>query len=508
MSTTLYRKYRPQRFADLTGQRHIQVTLTNELKSGRIAHAYLFTGPRGVGKTTVARLLAKAVNCAQRDGAEPDNRCPACVEITEGRALDVLEIDAASQTGVDHVRENIIANARVAPAQLRYKVFIIDEVHMLSIGAFNALLKILEEPPSHALFVLATTEVHKVPETIISRCQRFDFHRVSVDDLKARLTTLARAEGVAVADAVLDEVARRAEGSVRDADSLLGQLVALGEPNVTEDLAAIVLPRADAQSVAAFFESFVRQDRASALGKLHELIDEGISLPQFARQFVELLRGLMLLKTNPTVARSALATLDAKQEAALAAAAADVPIRRLIDWLALFHDVERQVKLDPLPQLPIELAILQALPEPTDAEPPTPATRTMSTAAPSSHRPSRQQPMKPSMRKSSAIAEVADVEKSWSRLLQAVKKLNHGITFILKTAVPVAVEDGCLVIGVRFPFHAERLMEPKNRQQLEAALEEVVGQPLTIRCSVVPATAGPEDPIVGDVAKAFGGEVL
>ena len=188
MAQALYRKYRPVRFSDLVGQNHIRITLQNELEQDRVAHAYLFSGPRGVGKTTTARLLAKAVNCKDRKDSEACEKCDFCKEISQGKSLDVIEIDAASHTGVDNVRENIIENSRFTPQRLKYKVFIIDEVHMLSLSAFNALLKTLEEPPEHVIFILATTEIHRVPETIISRCQRFDFKRVSVDDLVKRMS--------------------------------------------------------------------------------------------------------------------------------------------------------------------------------------------------------------------------------------------------------------------------------------------------------------------------------
>ena len=206
--STLYRKYRPQNFAQVVGQNHIKVTLEQEIKSGKIAHAYLFCGSRAVGKTTLARIFAKSINCEKRDvaSAEPDGECLSCKEITQGRALDVIEIDAASNTGVDNVRDNIIASARVTPSRLKYKVFIIDEVHMLSTQAFNALLKIIEEPPVFIVFILCTTEVHKVPLTIISRCQRFDFKRISVNDVVKKLTYIIQSEKVVVEKNILTVV--------------------------------------------------------------------------------------------------------------------------------------------------------------------------------------------------------------------------------------------------------------------------------------------------------------
>ncbi|MEK7539847.1 MAG: DNA polymerase III subunit gamma/tau, partial [Patescibacteria group bacterium] len=249
MSQSLYQKYRPQAFADVVGQEPVKESLRNQVMRNKVTHAYLFTGPRGVGKTTLARILARAVNCENPTNGEPDNLCASCKRILDGAALDVIEIDAASHTGVDNVREHVITAARVPPVGLKRKVFIIDEVHMLSTSAFNALLKTLEEPPEHALFIMATTESHKIPMTIVSRCQRFDFKRILLDQMVDRLSRVAKSEGVEVDRAVLDRVAAKSEGALRDAETLLGQLFALGETKISEDVAELVLPRSQIQLV-------------------------------------------------------------------------------------------------------------------------------------------------------------------------------------------------------------------------------------------------------------------
>src|SRR3990167_8442184 len=223
----LYHKYRPQKFADVIGQDHIVKTLSQQIVSNTLAHAYLFSGSRGLGKTTVSRLLAKAINCTSRveGSAEPCEQCTMCIAITNSRSIDVIEIDAASNTGVDNVRENIIENVQFQPTQAKYKVFIIDEVHMLSTSSFNALLKTLEEPPSYVVFILATTELHKLPDTIMSRCQRFDFKRLSSGDLKKQLEKIAKLEGVSIEPEVIQKIIHKSDGCDRDAVSILDQLL-------------------------------------------------------------------------------------------------------------------------------------------------------------------------------------------------------------------------------------------------------------------------------------------
>ncbi|MDO8622024.1 MAG: DNA polymerase III subunit gamma/tau, partial [bacterium] len=304
----LYRKYRPQIFADVVGQAHITRTLSAAITNGRVAHAYLLAGPRGVGKTTTARLLAKAVNCesAKPQAASrkhkvidvPCNACQTCTDITEGRCMDVVEIDAASHTGVDHVREHIVEAVRFAPIQAQRKVFIIDEVHMLSGGAFNALLKTIEEPPDHALFILATTEFHKVPETIRSRCQVFAFRRVAVADLTARLRHLAATEGVEAASGVFDAIARTADGSVRDAESMLGQLLALGGKAISAEDAALVLPRSSIERAGVLVSAIMRCEYQAALAEVRFAEEEGFDAEAYVRDVVTVLRNAIVAESG------------------------------------------------------------------------------------------------------------------------------------------------------------------------------------------------------------------
>ena len=295
---TLYNKYRPQTFADIVDQNHIKITLQNELVTNKLAHAYLFTGPRGVGKTTIARILAKAVNCQQRtpEQSEPCNVCSNCLEVSQNKFLDLVEIDAASQTKVEQTRENIIAAARVSASSGRTKIFIIDEVHMLSTSSFNALLKTLEEPPAKVIFILATTEIHKVPETIISRCQRFDFHRISVDDLEQWLEKVCQQEKVEYEKTVLQLIAKQAEGGARDAISLLGQVLALSDNKVSLDQASLILPRSDLSIVSDLVSLLLKKQAAEAIELLNKSLEEGIDLVQLVKELIDYLRQGLLIK--------------------------------------------------------------------------------------------------------------------------------------------------------------------------------------------------------------------
>ncbi|MFA4873092.1 MAG: DNA polymerase III subunit gamma/tau [Patescibacteria group bacterium] len=288
----LYRKYRPAKFSELIGQDMIRDTLLSEVANKMLAHAYLFTGPRGLGKTSTARILAAAVNCERLKDGEPCGECSRCVAIRGGRYLDLIEIDAASQTGVDNVRENIIESARFIPQAGPYKIYILDEAHMLSTSAWNALLKTLEEPPLSVIFIFATTESRKIPDTILSRCQQFRFRPVEHEVLKKRLVSIAKAESIIVDEEVFDEVALRAGGYVRDAESLLGQLFSLGGKSVTWKDAQVILERSSLESVSSFLKTLLKGDAENAFQQLNELQEEGVDVPRFTLDLLEALRAM------------------------------------------------------------------------------------------------------------------------------------------------------------------------------------------------------------------------
>lgn len=488
MAITLYRKYRPQRFGDIVGQRSITTTLTAELESKRIAHAYFFVGPRGVGKTTTARIFAKAVNCSSPKGIEPDNTCPSCTAINQGRSLDLIEIDAASHTQVDHVRENILPAARTAPTTGAYKVFIIDEVHMLSVSAFNALLKMLEEPPAHVIFILATTEPHRVPETIISRCQRFDFRRVSPTDIVSRLTHLIKEEQCTADQAVLDRVARAADGSLRDAEGILGQLIGLGEKHITDDFADLVLPRSDFHTVLELTNMIAAGRTLDALLLVQKLVDEGVRISYFFRECIELMRALLLLKMGMTSALPPLSKEDLTWAQQLIAS---IPATTMTTMLETFMIRERDQRTTSIPQLPLELAIVEltagtgmSAPAGTDMKPP--------------GSPAGMSPRPPAaLRKHNGVMQGAmNIITRWPDVLAGVAATHPSVAFLLKTSTPCDIVDGVLTLSFPYAFHSERLLDARNKGVVENVLSSVIGTHVEIETVVSqesPAPAATED---------------
>jgi DNA polymerase III subunit gamma/tau len=359
-SQALYRRYRSQTFSELIGQEHIVQTLRNALAEGRIAHAYLFTGPRGVGKTTVARLLAKAVNCTAAQELRPCGECASCQSIADGRAVDVIEMDAASHTSVEDARE-IIERVQFRPTSGQYKVYIVDEVHMLSTAAFNALLKTLEEPPGHALFILATTENHKVPATILSRCQRFTFNRHTIAATAQHLHSIATEEQYTLEAGVAEAIARAATGSMRDALSVLDQLMAYGSGTITLDQVRGLIGATEAQEVAALVGALIGGDLASALRVIAAVAAQGADLRQFTRDLVERLRALMLLKAGG--GRELIDVTD-DDMATLEHQAAAGELGALLQWVKLFSGLDHQLRTSAYGQLPLELAVVEAIAAP------------------------------------------------------------------------------------------------------------------------------------------------
>lgn len=355
--TALYRKWRPNSFDDVKGQEHIVTTLKNQIMTERLSHAYLFCGTRGTGKTTIAKILGRAANCERPVNGSPCGECPSCKAILAGSSMNCVEIDAASNNGVENIRE-ILEEIQYRPASGKYKVFIIDEVHMLSIGAFNALLKTLEEPPEYVIFILATTEVHKIPITILSRCQRYDFKRISVDTISARLMELMSAEQIDIEERAIRYVAKAADGSMRDALSLLDQCLAfyIGQ-SVTYDNVLEVLGAVDTEVFSRLLRNVIQADTLGCIGMLEEVVMQGRDLTQFVTDFTWYMRNLMLVKADENVENVIDVSTDnlklLKEEADM------VDMEILMRFIRVFSELASQIKYSSQKRILVEIALIK-----------------------------------------------------------------------------------------------------------------------------------------------------
>ncbi len=518
MAQALYRKWRPQTFDEVVGQEHVVRTLRNALLSGRVHHAYLFAGPRGTGKTTTARLLAKAVNCLDPEPANrPCNQCAICRAINEGRLMDLIEIDAASNTSVEDVRE-LRERVGYRPSEARYKVYIIDEVHMLSTAAFNALLKTLEEPPSHAIFVLATTEPHRIPATVLSRCQRLDFRRVPLGDIVARLRHLAQQEGIQAEEDALSLIARHATGSMRDAESLLDQLAAYTDRVVTVEAVRTALGTGDEGAVLALTDALAARDVSRGLAVINEAADRGADPRQFARQMTDHLRALMLIRLGAPVP---LYIPESLRPTVQGQAARFTP-RQLARAVRLFGQAASDTRAAWQPQLPLELAFMEAAlseegtspasagqqgpsPHQPAAPPPVPSSARMverpstppvrpppapSPAPTPTSPPVREQPPP----EPAAGFSVEEVTERWNDLLRLLRSVNHSLEALMRSGRPVSVEGGALLIGFPYAFHRDKVDEEANRRAVEDALTQLLGRPVRVRCVLLAGSGGKARP--------------
>lgn len=542
--TTLYRKYRPSTFADVEAQEHIVTTLKNEVSGNLLAHAYIFAGPRGVGKTTLARLLAKAVICTNRkDGdGEPCNTCANCLDVNAGKHLDIVEIDAASHTGVDNVRENIIDSARFEPSRAKYKIFIIDEVHMLSGSAFNALLKTLEEPPKHVIFILATTELAKLPATVVSRCQRFQFKKIPNAAMITKLKKICAEENVKVETNVLERIAHLSDGALRDAESILGQVLSLGKKKITGDDVALMLPVADAESLLTIIEGTLSGDSGSALMALNTLSENGTEAGQLFNDLIEMLRAGLVYQATKNDSALAI-TFGAPTIKRLKALTTTCNSAQLVTAIenAIFR--RSQLRLSPYPYLPVELFIIAgvsthipSLPTGTTiavATKPAPAPVTPNpnpVAAPVEITPTPATPVlevalepKPATLGAtikSAISNLTghteppttsleEVKKRWPELVQKIGAQNHALTFIISMAKVQAVAEDGLHLTVPYTLHRDKLMDNKIRRVIEDCIELVFNERIRFHCDLEAAAPAPAvDADVLSMALEFGGEVV
>lgn len=522
-SQTLYRKWRSQTFNELVGQEAITRTLQNAIAANRVAHAYLFCGPRGTGKTSTGRLLAKAVNClAPVVKDRPCDECEACRSIAEARAMDLIEIDAASNRGIDEIRE-LRDKINFQPSFLKKKVYIIDEVHMMTEAAFNALLKTLEEPPPHALFILATTDPQDIPATVVSRCQRFDFQRIGLDEIADRLAFVCSQENVPVEPAALDIIARQATGSLRDALSLLDQLIVFSGNNITAEAVRLMLGLRNNEAVADFIDALTEADMSKGLEQINRLVQTGSDLKRFNRELVEHLRSLMLLKVNPNGRELADMTEEARKR--LQEQIGRLELGVIITFLKIFSTVDYNLKVSPYGQLPLEIALMECLLQPSSfgMPQPTPITRnapSLVAAPPSRPNPPPPTPIRSEQKptdigerinkpiaveqipetplKEGGVLEISTLTQLWPRILKSIDSQSKMIAALLQAAKPTTVNGNQISLVFDYEFHCKRISQDLSyRTMVEEHISKQVGQRVAIKCLTkgdVEAAAPPPPP--------------
>jgi DNA polymerase-3 subunit gamma/tau len=531
-SQVFYRKWRPQTLNDVVGQEPVTRTLLNALTSGRVSHAYLFCGPRGTGKTSTGRILAKAVNCLENGHGEPCNQCHICQAVTEGHSLDVIEVDAASNTGVDDIR-SLREKVNFSPGEARYKVYIIDEVHMLSNSASNALLKTLEEPPPHVIFVLATTEIHKVLPTILSRCQRFDFRRISQADVVTKLERICEKEDIKIEPEGLKLIARSARGSLRDAENLLQQITTYYGSEVAQHQVQAILGITGDARVKELVGHIVSNDLSAAIGTVNSVNNDGLDLKQFNRELVAYLRGLLLVKTG---AAETVELPDAELTE-LKALAGRVSLAQILTALKLFGQLESG--FDQYSTLPLELALVDcalaatgeeagpAKPRPpapeepkpsvakkvtrpaaTETEPPIAAANTVATktTTPETGPPITEAEVKTTVSETEPAGtepELANVETEaptaepgdelerlrtdWKRIVEEAPpevRKSTAMAFLRSGGVKVAaLNDDSVVLAFRYDMHKDRVEKPENLRIVESLISRYLNRPCRVRCT-------------------------
>ncbi len=521
----LYRKYRPQTFSEVLNQKYTIQTLKNQVASGQVSHAYLFTGSRGVGKTSVARIVAKAVNCLRQvesgklkveSRGEPCDKCDNCNAISAGQFLDLVEIDAASNTGVDNVRE-LIEHVKFSPSSGKFKVFIIDEVHMLSKGAFNALLKTLEEPPTHTIFILATTEINKVPATIISRTQRFDFKRLSVEDLLSHLEKIVKSEKLKIPTEVLELIAHNSDGGVRDSLSLLEKVVTLGADATVEESQQL-LGVTDIKLSQELVGQLLSQTPENIPEFIDRLLEKGVDFAVFNRDFLEYLLKLLITKTtggNSTFG------LPKEQQTELGKLSGQLSLNDVIFITRLFLKSYKELGSAPTPQIPILLAALEAQQKVGGKVSLTPVARPSAEYSSPSNTdlsPKPQTPVvssviieEPEEQEVPATISMEELEKHWTKIIQKIKSVNGPLAQLVKTSPLQHINGGKIVVGVKFLFHKQNLENPKNQTVINGVLNEVTGQKLYLKAELIkekPENTATTAEILTDALKVFGGELI
>ncbi len=537
MTQALYRKWRPLAWDEVVSQEHVIQTLKNAVTGERVAHAYIFSGPRGTGKTTAARLLAKAVNCLDTDKSKrPCNECAHCLAVNENRFMDLIEIDAASNTSVEDVRD-LRDKINFAPSQGQYKVYIIDEVHMLSTAAFNALLKTLEEPPPHAIFILATTEMHKIPATVLSRCQRHEFRRFPLSEITRRLELICKEENLKADSDALTMIARQSAGGMRDAISLLDQLASTGD-HITLELAQTVLGTAASQSVIGITGAVIEKNAASGLEEIHRALDGGADARALARQVVEYLRGLMLIQLGN--GEQVEVTADARKQ--MTEQARGLPTTEVLRMMRAFNAAATDTRGGWQPSLGLELAFAEML-ETTAPVPAAPTSKMVAgveiggnaggviapSPSPAPRRvappplPARSEPApgpslapqtesRPPAESDPPAVSLQKIAGVWKQIAGAVKSQNPNLAALINSCKVLEVNGSEVVLGFASDILLAKFDKPEYTSLTERVISESIGVSLTIKAVVaggknaLPSNVKPDSMVAA--ALQNGGEIV